>query len=65
MRDVYLELHDHDEAGYSFVAGTRIDHVFASSDLHVRYAKYWTAKMGTIARGGLSDHAPLEVVLDL
>ena len=65
IRDVYLELHDHDEAGYSFVAGTRIDHVFASSDLHVRYAKYWTAKIGTIARGGLSDHAPLEVVFDL
>ncbi len=65
VRDVYLELHDHDEAGHSFVAGTRTDHVFASDDLVVRCAKYWTEKMGTIAKGGLSDHAPLEVVLDL
>ena len=65
MRDVYLDMHGHDEAGCSFVAGTRIDHVFASCGLPVRYAKYWTAKMGTIAGGGLSDHAPLEVVLDL
>lgn len=65
MRDVYLELHDHDEAGHSFVARTRIDHVFASDDLVIRCAKYWTEKMGTIAKGGLSDHAPLEVVFDL
>ena len=65
MRDVYLELHDHDEAAYSFIARTRIDHVFASDDLVVRSAKYWTEEMGTIAKGGLSDHAPLEVVFDL
>ena len=65
MRDVYLDLHGHDEAACSLVAGTRSDHVFASGDLRVRRAKYWTEKMGTIAEGGLSDHAPLEVVFDL
>ena len=65
VRDVYLDLHGHDEAVCSFVAGTRSDHVFASCDLRVRRAQYWTEKMGTIAAGGLSDHAPLEVVFDL
>ena len=65
MRDVCLDLHGHDEAGCSFVAGMRSDHVFASCDLRVRRATYWTGKMGTIAEGGLSDHAPLEVEFDL
>ncbi len=69
MRDVYLELHGIDEAGYSYVTNRgetrRNDHVFASHDLAVLSAKYWTEKMGTIAEGGLSDHAALEVVFDL